>query len=282
MTELHILHSGESAFLAPEQSGFAHGYGIFETMRLKDGRLCFWAEHWKRLVRSAAALALPLNRDPDVVLAAVAELTRNENLRDGTIKLSLLRDGEERARLFVYARPLTNFPETAGLYLDERWPMNPHSPLAGHKTHNYMENMLVLRHARGAGYDDAVRVNVDGALTETTVANLFFFRGGTLCTPSLGTGALPGIVRGAVIEVACSSGITLEEGAFSPACLREAELAFVTNASCGMLPVERIEGQASGEAFHCCLPSSDSAAMHLLRAGLADAEERAATPVLQK
>ena len=109
------------------------------------------------------------------------------------IKLSLLREGHQ-SRLFVYARPLTERPQSIGLQLRGDAPINERSILAGHKTHNYMENMALLLNAKSDGYGDVLRVNTAGELAETTVGNFFFIRDGGLYTPRFGAESSPGHV----------------------------------------------------------------------------------------
>ena len=115
--------------------------------------------------------------------------------------------------------------------------------LAGHKTHNYMENILLLEAARAAGYTDVLRVNTAGLVAETTVGNLFFIEGQQLSTPALSTGILPGVMRAQVLQAAPALGVVVEEGAYLAEQLQHADAMFVTNAAVGILPVQALEAQ---------------------------------------
>jgi branched-subunit amino acid aminotransferase/4-amino-4-deoxychorismate lyase len=241
MSKIVILKPSDAASLNPTCSGFAHGFGVFETIKLSAGRLCFWDAHWQRLCRSAKAFGLSLPVEADALLAAMHSLSKDTDLREGTVKVSLLKDGAD-SRLFVYARPAIRRPESVRLLLELNSPINERSPLAGHKTHNYMENMLLLAAARSAGYGDALRVNTDGVLAETTVGNLFFIEDGQLHTPALATGVLPGVVRGEVLVAARALSLKVAEGAYTPERLQNAEAVFMTNSSVGILPVDVVEG----------------------------------------
>ena len=245
MPEIIILKRGEMAALDAVQPGFAHGYGLFETIKLAHGRLCFWEAHCTRLSRSAAALGLKLAHDPAAILGAVRKLADTEGLSNGTIKLSLLKEAAG-ARLYVYTRPGLPLPKQVCLQLDTTCPLNEHSILAGHKTHNYMENMLLLERARAGGYADVIRVNTSGALAETTMGNLFYLKDGAWFTPSVSTGILPGIVRQALLETLKVTACEEPAG-----ILRHVEEVFITNSSAGVLPVDRIAGQ-DGEVIHQC------------------------------
>jgi branched-subunit amino acid aminotransferase/4-amino-4-deoxychorismate lyase len=239
MSEIIILQSGDAAALNPTQSGFAHGFGIFETIKLSQGQLLLWAEHWKRLVASASELALPLPHEADQVLAAIRELVEAEGLYDGIVKVSLMAAGGD-SECYVYTRPLVQSPAKARLLFSAESRLNENSLLVGHKTHNYMENMLLLRVALAADCSDVIRVNSAGELAETAVGNLFFIQNDTLYTPSLATGVLPGVVRSLVLETAEILEIPVVEGAFFSDVLQLADAVFITNSLVGIQPVNTV------------------------------------------
>jgi len=239
MSDIIILNSGDRVSLDPTLSGFAHGFGIFETMKLASGRLCFWKEHWQRLMDSAKTLSLHVGFTEDAVLDAIRELVQTDGLKDAVIKVSLMQAGEG-TQCYVYARPAMATCGAARLLFVSDSKQNEHSLLAGHKTHNYMENMLLLASARSAGCTDVLRVNAAGQLTETAVGNLFFVQNDTLYTPGLATGILPGVVRAVVLEAAAILGISVVEGAYFPDALNLLESAFITNSSVGIQPVDAI------------------------------------------
>lgn len=286
MSDIVILYAGDSARLTPTHSGFAHGFGIFETIKLSAGQLCFWEAHWARLSRSASEFRLQLDRTAEAVLEAIGELVRAEGIRDGVVKLSLLADegaapsslghassprGVTRStRLFVYTRPVIPSVGSAQLKVLTESPLNEGSPLAGHKTHNYMENMLLLEAARAGGYADVIRVNTAGSVTETTVGNLFFIEGRQLSTPALGTGILPGVIRGEVLAAAAALGISVEEGAYLPEQLQHADALFITNSTAGIRPVQALEA----DAWRVTLPSEIHPMLLALTEALAVSETR--------
>jgi branched-subunit amino acid aminotransferase/4-amino-4-deoxychorismate lyase len=264
MSDIIILKAGEVARMDPTQSGFAHGFGVFETIKLSAGRLCFWQAHWQRLIRSADALNLKFDGSEAGVLGAIRELVRAGGLSDGTVKVSLLRNGAG-VTCYLYARPAMSAAGNARLQLAQDGALNEHSLLAGHKTHNYMENLLLIEAARSAGFTDVLRVNTAGDLAETAVANLFFIQPGRLCTPALSTGVLPGVIRAEVLRAAGALSISVEEGRFSVEALQGAEAVFVTNSSVGIQQVDTVDTMD----FRGAHPVVDA-----LKSGLADAETR--------
>lgn len=241
MAGVEIVKMGDTMVVDPLDSGLAHGYGLFETLNLRGGRLLFWELHWKRLLGSALRIGMSLDLKESLVLGQVREMVVSQGLRDVLVKLSLLQQLDD-ARLVVYARPKPPVAKCARLLLTPGSPINERSALVGLKTHNYMENLLLQKTARMAGYDDLVRLNLLGQLGESTVGNLFFVRNGTLYTPSLECGVLPGTVRSVVLGLAELLELEVVTGAFSPKDLEDAEAVFLTNASVGVLPVSAVEG----------------------------------------
>ena len=233
MSEIAIIRPGETVALHPECSGFAHGFGLFETLRLRAGRLELWEAHWQRLAQSAQGLKIAHSYRPEEALEAV-KLLAKELPDDATIKLSLLREGND-SKLFVYSRPLVPAPEQIGLLMD--WPgrINEASPLAAHKTHNYLENMLVLDAAYAAGCYDGLRLNTKGQVAEGAISNLFFYREGVWNTPGLDCGLLPGVMREALLQV-----LPVKQGQYLPEVVLSAEALFLSNSTIGLQPVERL------------------------------------------
>lgn len=272
MSDIVLIPLGESIPMLPTSSAFAHGFGVFETMRYADGQLYFWREHWERLTKSAKHFALALPAEA-AVLAALRELVAESSLEQATLKLSLVRSAAG-SRLYVYARPPIPAPESRRLLLDATYPIFSRSLLAGHKTHNYMEAMHLLNLARAQGYYDTLRVDAQGFLAETTTANVFFIKEGRIFTPSLATGILPGVTRAALLR---STELAVEEGAFTPEILLETEAVFVTNATGGVQVIEQIDGFS--EQRSACL-SLDSERLSCVRAVLVRAREQQAIKLI--
>jgi branched-subunit amino acid aminotransferase/4-amino-4-deoxychorismate lyase len=243
MPDIVLVPPGGSTPVDPAASAFAHGFGLFETMRLADGRLDFWRDHWVRLSRSAQHFALPLPEEAAVIEALQAYVT-DAKLRDGTLKLSLLKE-VAGSRLYLYSRPLLPAPESRRLRLDMSCPVFAGSALAGHKTHNYMEAMHLLSQARARGDYDLLRVDTEGYLAESTTANFFFIKDARLHTPSLVGGSLPGVTRAALLRL---PELAVAEDRYRPEVLLGAEAVFLTNATFGVLPIERITGLPGGQS----------------------------------
>ena len=235
MTAVEIIRPGETASLDPAGAAFAHGYGLFETIRVEALKLYFWEAHWHRLSASSEALGIPLEVDPDAVLSAVRSLVAEEDPTGClTLKLSVLKEGAS-ARLFVYLRPAMVRPEEVVLLLDEVSPVNERALLAGHKTHNYMENRLLMDQAKAAGCYDVLRLNTSGYVAEGAISNLFWESGGVLYTPAQRAGLLPGVIRSVLLEA-----LYVREGLFTRSDLLRADAIYLTNSSIGVKQVESV------------------------------------------
>ena len=84
MQDIVLVSDGETIPLASNASGFAHGFGLFETIRYMDGQLFFWKYHWARFARSAEHFGLALPKE-DAVLAALRRLVARTKLTEGTL-----------------------------------------------------------------------------------------------------------------------------------------------------------------------------------------------------
>ena len=248
MSKIIVLQSGSCAQMNPLHSGFAHGFGIFETIRLSDGRLEFWKAHYERFSHSAKAFNLHFDQSEEAILKAIRELIHSEELRDGIVKLSLLNEGADSC-CYVYSRSMETADAHIKLHLNPRVPLNEHSLLAGHKTHNYMESMHLKKVAKRNGFFDVVRLNTAGFLAETAMANLFFVKDDTVFTPALSTGILPGVIRAEVIKIAGKHSIFIEEGYYTIEDLKAADAAFLTNSSLGIVPVCSINTEGADLVF---------------------------------
>ena len=272
MPDIVLVPRGETIPLSPTASGFAHGFGLFETMRYVDGRLFFWKDHWARLAKSAQHFALALPKE-EAVLAALRDFVVKTKLTEGALKLSLLKNTEGSC-LYVYSRPPILSPASNTLILNTASPICPRSLLAGHKTHNYMEVMHLLSLARAQSYYDCLRLDTNGHLAETATSNLFFLKDGRLHTPALDTGILPGVTRAVLLR---DSDIQIVEGHFVPKILHDAEAVFVTNATSGLKIIERIDGFSSGQSTQYSVASE---ALSVIQSALVSAQESRALSLI--
>ncbi len=250
----HLLPD-EQAHINPADRGFLLGDGIFETMRSYQGRIFRLDNHLDRLFSGAEFLGIPVPLLRDELargLSATLEANQLSN-RGASLRLTLTRGPGPRGlnppprpqpTLLITAASLsqTNFPPAKAI-LAKDIRRNEHSPSSKIKSLNYLDNILARRQADQAGADEALLLNTAGNLAEASTANLFIVREGTLQTPPISDGALPGVTRSVVLELAAKLGIPAEEISITHDDLQRAEEAFLTNSIIEIRPLVQVEGR---------------------------------------
>ena len=205
--------------------GLLYGDGIFEGIRAYNGRVFKLREHIDRLFYSAKAILLDLPLTHAQFMAAVVEACRRNEVRDGYIRLVVTRGvgtlglnpNRCKRRRSSSSRAKSSFilPE---LYrkgmeiITVPTVRNLHSALnPAIKSLNYLNNILAKIEANNAGCEEAIMLNAEGFVAECTGDNIFIVKEGQLMTPPLSAGALYGITRRVVMEMAAESGLKVSE-----------------------------------------------------------------------
>lgn len=172
----------------------APGDGVFEAVKVVEGRPFALARHLDRLAEGAAAVGLPA-LDEDAVRREVAAALAGPPMVLGRLRITYTAP----ACVTVTAAAMGEQPATDTV-VTVPWPRNERGALAGLKATAYAENVLALGHARDRGAGEAVFANLAGSLCEGTTTNVFYVVGGELRTPTLASGCLPGVTRALVLE----------------------------------------------------------------------------------
>ncbi len=186
--------------------GLTVGDGVFEAVKVVDGRPFALTRHLERLDRSAASLGLPAP-DTAVVREAVSEVLAAEHLPLGRLRITLTGGpaplgsgrGEVAPTLVVVGTAMEPSPSTAAVHTVS-WPRNERSALAGVKSTSYAENVVALAEAARHGAQEAVFANLRGDLCEGTGSNVGYVVGGEVRTPTLRSGCLAGVTRALLLE----------------------------------------------------------------------------------
>ena len=218
--------------------GFLRGDGVFEAIRVYEGRPFAAVDLLDRLERSAGNLHLGYAVPREELEAEIADLVgrRGGSSFTGALRLVLTRGG----RRLVLTEPLAEFPERARLAFVT---YSPTRVLDGVKSLSYAGNMLASRLAKERGFDDALLVTPHGRVLELPTSSIFWVAdGGELFTPPLQDHILASITRDRVIRIS---------GAVERACtkedLLEAREAFVASSIREVQPVGTIEEREFGE-----------------------------------
>jgi para-aminobenzoate synthetase component 1 len=230
-----------------EDEGFLYGYGIFETIRVTRGVPWLLEAHLDRFARGwAHCFSSP---PPDVTWRDVIQgVVERCGLSDTIAAVKILAAKGKGAAsrfdgtLLVTAREYTSLLASAGrtaLRLAV-YPSSRQSPLGRYKTMNYMLYRMAGNWAKSRGADDAILLDSDQAVSETSTASLFARVGGKIVRP-LSENALPGTAEEAVVDLLAKWGQPVVERKLHLSDLKDADLVFATNALMGVTPVSHID-----------------------------------------
>jgi branched-chain amino acid aminotransferase len=249
-----ILHNDEirdcaDKVLAPGQVGLLAGWGVFSTLRVKDGVLFAFERHWARMSRDAALLRVALPQDPEAVHRNLLKLVDANRAHNSTMRLVVVRNvggmwegaGNKRASdLIALTADLKEWGASVRLtYV----PQGRHaaSRFAGVKMTSWAMNLTCLEEAQGKGFDEVILLNERGEVAECTSANVFAAQGNQIWTPPLTAGCLPGVTRDLLLHQIPVPGFEIREKTLTPADLEAADEVFITSTTRGLLPVYEID-----------------------------------------
>lgn len=235
--------STSAAAAGPKQSA-----GLFETMRVRHGRVYLFDRHLERLLASCPVVGLkaPARRE---LVAAVKELIRRNGLQDGALRL-VVSAGRGRTGVCITERPLPveasleDTPVFSAVLYDREQAGFSGVPCV--KTIHRDFYCRVGSFAASQKADEAFFLNASFELVEGSRTNVFCVRQGDVLTPPLESGCLPGITRARVLELLAGMKVRCYETAIGPEWLYGAEEIFVTNALIGVAAVTRYNGRPVG------------------------------------
>lgn len=240
------------ALIPVSDRGFTYGDGCFETVRVHKGRVTHWGRHLKRLESTLGFLGIVapvIRKEGEEILSKL--VTRN-GVEEAVLRVAVSRGSGSRgyspkgATEPTIAITLHSAPALDAEALSE-WSLITSivrlapDQLSAHKTANRLPYVLARMDADRTGADDALICDQAGMVIESSCANLFWFEGETLVTPSLSTGALPGITRALIMETWIASGGALEERSIQPAELAKSDGAFLTLSTYGIVNIRSID-----------------------------------------
>ncbi len=236
-----------------DDRGFLLGDGVFETILVRNGVPAFLDRHLERLARGLGRLALSA-APPEDLRAVIAELAARNGAEkeDASLRLTISRGPGERG--LAYPKDDASNPTVlmtltrmgAVRAQERRLIVSDHVRAVGGvaaacKTPAYLDNILALNEAVAAGADDAVMLNAAGHVACATTANVFVIAAdGAVATPPVADGALPGVVRGVLLDHAGSVGVPIDARSLSVDELRGGAI-FLTNSLIGLAPA-RLDG----------------------------------------
>lgn len=240
--------------------GLLYGDGIFEGIRAYNGRVFKLKEHIDRLFCSAKSILLNMPLSAEEITRAVLEACRRNKLRDGYIRLVVTRGvgglglNPNRCKapsVIIIADRIQLYPPEfyeRGLDLiTVPTVRNLHSALnPAIKSLNYLNNILAKIEANNGGCEEAIMLNAEGFVSECTGDNVFIVKDGNMFTPPLSAGALYGITRAVVMDLAREASIAVSEPNLTRYDLFNADECFLTGTGAELIPVVKIDGRVIG------------------------------------
>jgi branched-chain amino acid aminotransferase len=237
------IHPEGTPVIGVDNRGLRYGDGLFETIKMINGKLLFEDDHFARLWKGLKALEfdIPKNLTVDFLQKEMTALAqKNGHANAARIRLNIVRgDGG----LYDAKNHLPN-------YIIQSWPLAPSNGewnsnglvlgiyevakkscdlLSNLKHNNYLPYVLAALKAKSQKWNDAIVLNTNGRICDTTIANIFIVKDGAVFTPSLQEGCVAGVMRRVVIQQVLKSGIDLIEKEISISELLAADEVFLTN-----------------------------------------------------
>ncbi|MEO8032414.1 MAG: branched-chain-amino-acid transaminase [Gemmatimonadota bacterium] len=250
----------DSAKVSVFDHGLLYGDGVFEGMRVYNGRTFRLEEHIDRLFDSAKAIMLDVPMTRAEMVSLTIEGVSRSGLKEGYLRHIITRGvGDlgldprkcpkpsiiiifDTIKLWpaeVYERGLNVV--TAGTPIPHREALSPRV-----KSLNYLPHILAKIEGVVAGADEVIMLDSSGTIAEASGMNLFIVKRGVLSTPAHYAGILKGVTRDAVIEVATAAGMAVHETMLNRYDLYTADEAFFTGTAAEIAPIRQVDGRLIG------------------------------------
>jgi len=244
----------EEARIKPDDHSYRYGDGLFETMKVVDGKIFLENFHFERLFHGFEILKFQV---PEFFLteklsAEVTELCRKNQCQESArVRLSISRgngglyDGDENLNYVIECSPIKNEEEKSlvvDIFPDAKKSCDIFSNL---KSANFLPYVMAAKFARENNLDDCLVLNVHGRICDATIANVFWIKGEKIFTPPLSEGCVAGVMRRWLIEKlqSASGRYKLKENACEIKDLENADEIFLTNSVRGIMPVKKFGGR---------------------------------------
>jgi branched-chain amino acid aminotransferase len=254
------FYDKENAKISVFDHGLLYGDGVFEGIRFYNGRVFRLEEHIARLFDSAKAICLDVGMGAAEVSEALLETIRRNELRDGYVRLVVTRGVGDlglnpancpRASVIIIASKITLYPPDKyenGLHVvtcaTRRIPHGALSPMV--KSLNYLNNILAKIEAQQAGAGEGLMLNEQGYVAECTGDNIFTVKNGRIFTPPISSGALAGVTRAVVFEIAAELDIPISEPEMTRYDIFTADECFLTGTAAEVIPAVRLDNRVIG------------------------------------
>lgn len=244
--------SEEKAVVSVFDRGFLYGDGLFETIRVFNGKPFRWQEHLERLRHGADFLKIKLPLKPAQLEVFADKLIAKNEMPDSLLRITLSRGvgapgyspkNAKQPTLVMSLRPAPKSdPQKQWSLITSSLRLPAHDPLARFKTSNKLPQVLARAEVDAAHADEALLLNTDNFVAEGTSSNLFWIKRGAIYTPPLAAGILSGVTRVVVFEIATHLKIPIYEKNIRLKELLQMDGVFLSLSSLGIVPAQSLDG----------------------------------------
>jgi branched-chain amino acid aminotransferase len=240
--------------------GLLYGDGVFEGMRVYNGKTFRLKEHVDRLFDSAKAILLDIPMSREEMIALTIEGVRRAGLTEGYLRHVVTRGVGDlgldprkcpRPTVFIIFDTIKLWSQerfdqglsvvTAGTPIPHRESLSPRV-----KSLNYLSHILAKIEGTNAGADEVIMLDSAGYIAEASGMNLFILKSGVLSTPPASAGILKGVTRDVVLELAPQAGLRVQEVLLNRYDLYTADEAFFTGTAAEIAPIRMADGRVIG------------------------------------
>jgi branched-chain amino acid aminotransferase len=251
----------EQATVSVFDHGLLYGDGVFEGIRVYNGKVFKLKEHIDRLYASARAIMLDIGMSEAAMIKATEETVKANEKKEGYIRLVVTRGvGDlginpatcKKATVIIIVGDISVYPQEhyskgIAIITSSVRRISPHQFDTRIKSLNYLNNILAKIEAANAGCMEALMLSAEGFIAECTADNVFAVRKGKLYTPHRSGSNLEGITRGTVLGAAGRLGIPAEETTLTQYDMYTADECFMTGTGAEIMPVTEIDGRIIGD-----------------------------------
>jgi branched-chain amino acid aminotransferase len=255
----HFIFDGKllpegAPVVGPPNRGLRYGDGLFETIKCADGQLLMADEHFARLWKGMQVLQfdIPKHFTPEDLAEKTINLCRkNGHERSARVRITVLRgDGGlyDAANHFPhYIIETSELPQSNGEWNSNGLVLGIYSEvrksndiLANLKHNNFLPYLLAALHAKKQQWNDALVLNSEGRICDSTIANIFMIRDENIYTPPLSEACIAGVMRRSLIKALATTGYSVNERQITVEELALADEVFLTNSIYNLRWVQRI------------------------------------------
>lgn len=261
-----LLSQSDSQFTV-ENRGYKYGDALFETLKVVNGKIFFWEDHYFRLMASMRILRMdiPMTFTMEFLESEILKTLEANNLSQASARVRLNVDRGEGGKYLPSDQAKVHFNISAEPHNNPFYSIDANTKyvvdlykdyfvapglLSGLKSNNKAIQVIGNIYAKENDFDNCLVLNTNKSVIEALNGNLFLVKGDTIKTPPLEDGCLKGVMRKQILELLAKDvNVIVEETSISPFELQKADELFVTNVIKGIVPITKYRKKAYGSDF---------------------------------